>query len=93
MSAAPPSPPPSLIEFPCLFPIKVMGIQCDELRPAVESLVRRFDPEFNPQLTTQRPSSGGKYLGITVSVNAVSRAQLDEIYRALTGHPLVKVVL
>jgi putative lipoic acid-binding regulatory protein len=53
----------------------------------------QFDPYFDASTIEQRPSSGGKYLGITITVTATSREQLDDLYRALTSHPLVKVVL
>lgn len=83
----------SLIEYPCLFPIKVMGSNVDGLAPAVVAVAQRFDPAFDAAAVTLRPSSGGKYLGVTLPINATSREQLDDLYRALTAHPLVKVVL
>ncbi len=83
----------SLIEYPCLFPIKVMGVQNDELLPAVTAIARQFDALFDPSTVELRPSSTGKYLGITLHITATSREQLDQLYMALTGHPDVKVVL
>ena len=83
----------SLIEYPCDFPIKVMGAQVDGFLDAVVSVVTALDPAFHPGRVETRPSSGGKYLGITVTVTATSREQLDEIYRNLSAHPMVKVVL
>jgi len=55
--------------------------------------VREFDNEVDASRVETRPSSGGNYTGLTVTVRATSREQLDDIYRALTGHPMVKVVL
>ena len=83
----------SLIEYPCDFPIKVMGEQVDGFVDAMLVIVRNFDPEWNDSRLTQRPSSAGKYLGLTLTVRATSREQLDELYRTLSTHPMVKVVL
>lgn len=91
--APPPSRQESLIEYPSLFPIKVMGTKVDGFVHAVTSIARSFDPGFDASTIELRESSGGKYLGVTVTVTATSREQLDELYRTLSTHPLVKVVL
>ena len=83
----------SLIEYPSAFPIKVMGDNVDGFVHAVTEIARRFDPAFDAATIELRPSSGAKYLGVTVTVTATSREQLDELYRALSTHPMVKVVL
>ncbi|HEU5294042.1 MAG TPA: DUF493 family protein [Burkholderiaceae bacterium] len=83
----------SLIEYPSEFPIKVMGAHVDGFVEAVIEIARRFDPAFDAARIELRPSSGGNYLGITLMVTATSREQLDELYRTLTSHPMVKVVL
>ena len=83
----------SLIEYPCRFPIKVMGANADGFVRAVTEIARRFDPGFDAAEIELRPSSGSKYLGVTITVNATSREQLDELYRTLSTHPMVKVVL
>lgn len=83
----------SLFEFPCDFPIKVMGKSHPDFIETIAEVVRRFDASFDATRIETRPSSGGNYIGLTVTVRAVSRAQLDDLYRALTGHPLVSVVL
>lgn len=83
----------SLIEYPCQFPIKVMGAKVDGFAAAVIELARRFDPAFDAARITLRDSRAGNYLGITLTITATSRAQLDELYRALSSHPLVKVAL
>lgn len=83
----------SLIDYPSRFPIKVMGANADGFVGAVTSVARRFDPDFDAATVELRPSSGGKYLGVTITVNATSREQLDELYRTLSTHPMVKVVL
>lgn len=86
-------PEQSLIEYPSAFPIKVMGEQVDGFEAAVVAVARRFDPGFEEASIERRPSRAGKYLGLTITVTATSRAQLDELYRTLSTHPLVKVVL
>lgn len=83
----------SLIPYPSLFPIKVMGIQQDGLVEAIAKIAQEFDPDFDASRTELRASRTGKYLGVTITVMATSRAQLDALYHALTQHPLVKVVL
>ena len=57
------------------------------------SVAQQFDPGFDATTVERRPSKGGNYLGLTITVTATSREQLDEIYRTLSTHPLVKVVL
>jgi hypothetical protein len=83
----------TLIEYPSIFPIKVMGIMQDGFVQALVEVALQFDPEFNAASVELRPSKGGKYLGVTLSVTATSREQLDNLYRALTSHPMVKIVL
>ncbi len=87
------SPEPSLIEYPCQFPIKVMGVRVDGMVHAITHIAQQFDPTFDATTIELRESKGGKYLGVTITVNAKSRAQLDELYRTLSTHPMVKVVL
>ncbi|MFM0224622.1 DUF493 family protein [Paraburkholderia dipogonis] len=83
----------SLFEFPCDFPIKIMGKSHPEFAETIVTVVRQFDNGVDASRIETRPSSGGNYTGLTVTVRATSREQLDDIYRALTGHPMVKVVL
>ena len=83
----------SLITYPSAFPIKVMGEQVEGFEQAMVSVARQFDAAFNVDTIERRPSSGGKYLGLTLTITATSREQLDELYRTLSTHPLVRVVL
>lgn len=83
----------SLIDYPSRFPIKVMGEKAEGFVGTVTEIARRFDPAFDAGTVELRPSSAGRYLGITITVNATSREQLDDLYRALSSHPMVKVVL
>ena len=86
-------PEQSLIEYPSAFPIKVMGPHAVGFVDAIVEVARRFDPGFDSATVETRPSKGGNYLGITITVTATSREQLDELYRTLTTHPMVKIVL
>lgn len=86
-------PEESLIEYPSRFPIKVMGVNVEGFAAAVVELAKQFDPDFDASTLEHRPSKGGNYLSVTITITATSRAQLDELYRTLSTHPLVKVVL
>ena len=88
-----PSRQESLIEYPSQFPIKVMGEKVDGMVAAITAIAHQFDPEFDASTIELRESKGGKYLGVTVTITATSREQLDELYRTLGKHPMVKVVL
>ena len=83
----------SLITYPSAFPIKVMGQNVDGFVNAITEIARRFDPGYDAATVELRPSKGSKYLGVTITVTATSREQLDELYRTLSTHPMVKVVL
>jgi putative lipoic acid-binding regulatory protein len=84
---------PTLIEFPCDFPLKIMGAADPGFAQAIAGVVQKHAPEFDPGQMEMRPSSAGKYLSLTCTVRAVSQQQLDSLYLELTAHPMVKVVL
>ena len=83
----------SLIDFPARFPIKVVGENVDGFVHAITHIARQFDPTFDAATIELRESGGGKYLGVTITVRATSRAQLDDLYRALSTHPMARWVL
>ena len=87
------TPEQSLIEYPSAFPIKVMGAQVEGFEAAMLAIARQFDPDLDHTLVERRPSKAGNYMGLTIIVTATSREQLDGLYRSLSRHPLVKVVL
>ncbi len=70
-----------------------MGVKVDGIVHAITSIAHQFDPTFDATTIELRESKGGNYLGITLHITATSRAQLDELYRTLSTHPMVKVVL
>lgn len=83
----------TLIEYPCDFPIKIMGARVDGFAQAVIEVVLRHAPDFDPAGVEMRPSSKGNYLAVTCTFRALSQVQVDAMYRELTAHPMVKVVL
>jgi putative lipoic acid-binding regulatory protein len=91
MTDAPP--PPTGLEFPTDFPIKIMGRRVDGFAQAIVEVVKKHAPDFDAATLEMRTSKDGNYLSVTATIRATSRAQLDDLYRALTSHPLVKIVL
>jgi len=83
----------SLIEYPSAFPIKVMGVNAEGFEDAMVALALQFDPGFDISTVERRPSKAGNYLGLTLTITATSRQQLDDLYRALSANTMVKVVL
>lgn len=83
----------SPIIYPCDFPIKIMGVTQEAFAQTIAEVVRLHDPTFDPGTMAMRPSAKGNYLSLTATVRATSREQLDDLYRALSSHPMVKVVL
>ena len=83
----------ALFDFPCAFPLKIMGRSDAALAQAVFDVVVRHDPGFDGSTMEMRASRNGNYVSLTCTITAVSRAQLDALYRELSSHPLVKVVL
>ena len=84
---------PTLIEYPCEFPIKIMGLTRAGFAQAILEVVTRHAPDFDGATMEMKSSKQGKYLSITCNVNATSRAQLDALYRELCDHPMVVMVL
>lgn len=82
-----------LLEFPCEFPIKVMGERCDDFAQVMVEIVTRHAPEFVAASMEMKSSKNGKYLSLTCTIRATSRTQLDDLYRELSAHPLVSIVL
>jgi len=73
------------LTFPTAFPIKIMGRTQDGFA--------KHAPDFDPATLEMRASKEGNWLSVTATVNATSREQLDNLYRELVAHPMVKMVL
>ena len=83
----------SLIEYPCDFPIKVLGKTQAGFAQTVLNIVRAHAPDFDGATMEMKTSKQGRYLSVTCVIRATSRRQLDELYRALCDHPMVVMVL
>lgn len=83
----------SLIEYPCDFPIKVFGLAQPGFAEAIAIVVQKHSPEFDAASIEMRNSTGAKYLSLTCTVRVTSREQLDNLYRDITSHPMVKMAL
>jgi putative lipoic acid-binding regulatory protein len=83
----------SLLSFPCAFPLKIVGRKVHGFAQEVMAIVLRHAPDFDASTMEMRPSRQGTYLSLTVTINAVSREQLDALYRELCDHPSVVMVL
>ena len=79
----------TLIEFPCEFPVKVMGAAIPEFHSAVEKIAQAHDPKYDSSLTKQNTSKTGKYVSLTLKIHAENKPQLDALYQDLTNHELV----
>ncbi|MEI8036151.1 MAG: DUF493 domain-containing protein [Betaproteobacteria bacterium] len=84
---------PSLLEFPCDFPIKILGKAQPGYAQAILSIVQRHIPSFDGAQMQMRPSAQGKYLSLTCTLRATSQEELDQLYRELSSHPMVSMVL
>ena len=83
----------SLIEYPCNFPLKILGHARAGYAQAVLGVVKQHMPDYDGADMEMRPSRKGKYLSLTCTVRATSREQLDALYRDLCDHPMVVMVL
>jgi len=89
----PDEPTPSLMTFPCVFHLKVMGRREDGFAQVVSEIVMRHAGDFRPETLEMRSSKNARYLSLTVTLNARSREQLDALYSELSKHPMVIMVL
>ena len=83
----------TLLEFPCAFPIKIMGEAREGFADAMLEIVLRHAPDFVATSTEMKASSTGKYVSLTCTITAVSQIQLDDLYREISGHPMVAMAL
>ena len=83
----------TLLEFPCRFPVKVMGANTADFEAQIVMIGKQHIPDLGEAAISARPSRTGKYLSVTITFTASSRPQIDNLYRALNAHPDVKFVL
>lgn len=79
----------TIMAFPCQFPVKAMGIAEEDFDILVVSIIRKHVPDLSENAVKSRMSQEGKYISITVNVEAQSKQQLDNIYLELTAHEKV----
>ena len=83
----------TLLKFPTDFPIKIMGEKRVGFARAMIEVVQRHAPDFKAETIEMRASGGGKYLSLTCTIRATSKAQLDDLYLEITAHPWVSMAL
>jgi putative lipoic acid-binding regulatory protein len=83
----------TLLEFPCAFPVKIMGESKEGFADAMLEIVLRHAPDFVAANVEMKASSGGKYISLTCTIIAVSQTQLDDLYREISGHTMVSMAL
>lgn len=88
-----PSPHPEVWQFPCRYPLKIMGLACDPMRALVCDILSRHAPDFCAETLAEVQSSGGKYVSITVVFTATSKAQIDALYLELRQTPQIRMAL
>ena len=79
----------SLIDFPCDFPVKVMGASIPEFHTVIATIAEKHDTEYNDEETKRKVSKTGKYVSLTLNIHAKDKPQLDALYLDLTNHELV----
>jgi len=83
----------SLIEYPCDFPIKIMGKAQQGFTQTTLAIVKYHAPDFDVTTVAVKTSRNGTYLSLTCTIRATSRSQLDALYQALSEQPMISVVL
>lgn len=86
-------PKDSLIEYPSDFPLKIFGEAKPQFAQTIAEVVLAHAPDFDSATIEMRSSSNSRYISLTCTIRVTSREQLDNLYRALTSHPMVKMVL
>ncbi|HNI36928.1 MAG TPA: DUF493 domain-containing protein [Pseudomonadales bacterium] len=87
------APEPPKIEFPCRYPVKVMGVAGDEFRSATISIFEKHAGVITETDISIRVSNGGNYEALTITITAQGIEQLQAIFADLKEHPLVRMVL
>ena len=87
------NPDPPKIEFPCLYPIKIIGVASDEFRDKVVSVVERHTGAITRDLIKVTASKRNNYLSVTVTIAATGEQQLQSIFTDLKAVDAVKLVL
>ncbi len=81
------------MNFPCIFPIKVMGANEEDFAPLVLAIIKKHADTSGDEGMTSRTSRNGRFISVTVHIQAESQEQVDAIYRELSAHERVLMVL
>ena len=84
---------PPKIEFPCNYPIKVVGRRCEQFNESVLTIFERHAPDFDAEAITVKSSSGGKFISLTIVIEASGVAQLEALHKDLMATGLVSMVI
>ena len=85
--------PESPLKFPTIFPVKIMGKDEPGFHEAVAEIIARHVAPISELPVKKQPSKEGRFVSITVTIEAQSREQLDALYRDLSSHHLVLMAL
>jgi uncharacterized protein len=83
----------TLIEFPCDFPIKIIGIVSEQFTDNIIKIIKNHAPNFSTNSVEMKGSKQGNYISLTCNIYVTSKVQLDNLYRELSSHPETKFVL
>lgn len=86
-------PEPPKIEFPCQYPIKVLGRDCEQLQPVVIEVFERHAPGFDSESLVIKSSSAGTFVSITLTIEATGKEQLSRLHQDLMETGLVSMVI
>ncbi len=83
----------TLMYFPCDFPLKIIGNNSAKFFEDITNIVRKHFPKDSEVTIESKPSETNKYLAITATIRVYNQHTLDELYREITQHPDIKMVL
>jgi putative lipoic acid-binding regulatory protein len=87
------TPSDDILQFPCEFPLRIIGRNEDDFENFAFEFMREFVPDLMAETIRSRLSHGGTYLSVTMTFTAQSREQVDSIYQAMSGHERILFAL
>lgn len=87
------NPDSAALKFPCDFPLKIMGRAAPDFDSLVTGIVRKYVANLPDDAAQSRPSRQGNYVAVTIMIQAHSQTQLDGLYRELSAHERILMVL
>lgn len=83
----------SVIDFPCEFPVKMMGHNSPEFRTTARALIEKHAGEINDSAVQESLSRNERFVSVTITITATSQQQLDDIYQDVSSHDDVLMAL